>query len=119
MMRATVRPQTRVKCVNQALVDQLGFSAQDTPSIVTSVLAALQSYSVATGESTTTVPQPRLMTIDLSCRDGSKLSLRMFLVAHRGRQAEELAVVGVGLPSSSASKRNRIVSPSSHQEVST
>lgn len=119
MLRATVRPQTRVKCVNQALVDHLGFTAQDTPSIVRSVLAAVQSYSVATGESTASVPQPCLMTIDLARRDGSKLALRMFLVAHRGRQSQELGVVGVGLPASTALVTNRIISSSSHVEVST
>ncbi len=99
MVRATVRPQTRIKAVNQALVNQLGYSVNDTSSIVRSLITALQSYSEATQESTVNMPEPRLMTLDVPRRDGTTLSLRMFLVAHAGRQANEWAVVGVGMPS--------------------
>lgn len=99
MMRVTVRPQTRIKAVNQALVNQLGYTMNDTTSIVRSMVTALQSYTEAMQESTAGMPEPRLMTLDVPRRDGTTLSLRMFLVAHAGRQANEWAVVGVGMPS--------------------
>ncbi len=99
MVRATVRPQTRIKAVNQALVNQLGYTMNDTASIVRSMVTALQSFTEAMQESTAGMPEPRLVKLEVPRRDGSTLSLRMFLIAHAGRQANEWAVVGVGMPS--------------------
>lgn len=100
MVQATVRPEGRVRAVNDALVRCLGYTSQEAPAIVKTILNGLQSVADRSGAATSEVPDARLARLELMRRDGTTVSLRMILVTYAGRQSNELAVVGVGLPAS-------------------
>lgn len=100
MVRATVRPEGRVRAVNDAFVRCLGYTSQEAPAIAKTILNGLQTVSDRSGAVSSEVPDARLARLELMRRDGTTISLRMILVTHVGRQSNELAVVGVGLPAS-------------------